>query len=265
MATVTAQALINRVLISLRETNLVSTAPVVDPYQLLMLEFFNQVKQEVEDAVNWRALQQTITVTIPAGSYQAVIPGTNERSRVVRAPIRGGGMSQSGYAPAIMASDKIVALVFDTTSPTTSGFFPLYEMPLSQLLFNIKNTNQAQVQQPQFFAIGQGNADNTAQYQNQAVLYVYPPVNTPRTVAVTLVIPQGDFAPTTLQDPTGNAFISVPTYPILMGLQWMAREEKGEELGPSGAFSEEKYREVLDDAVSIENTESGNPNDLMLI
>jgi len=265
MATVTAQALINRVLTSLRETNLITAAPVTDPFQLLMLEFFNQIKQEVEDSVNWRALQQTITVTIPAGSYYAVIPGTNERSRVVRAPIPGGGMSQAGYAPSLIGSDKIVALVFDTTSPTTSGFFPLYEMPLAELIFNVNATNNQAVQQPQFFALGAGNVDNSEEYQNEAVLYVYPPVNTQRTVTVTLVVPQSDFSATTLEDATGNPLVNVPTYPILMGLQWMAREEKGEELGPSGAFSESKYREVLDDAVSIENVEAGNNLDLALV
>lgn len=261
----TAQALINRVLTSLRETNTISAAPVVDSYQALVLEFFNQVKQEVEDAVNWRAIWQTVTVTIPAGSYFAPIPGTNERSRVVRAPIKGGGMSQAGYAPALMASDKIVALVFDSTSPTTSGPFPLYEMPLPLLQFNVLNTNSQQTVQPQFFAIGQGNADNGAANTGQVVLYVYPPVNNARTVQVTLAIPQSDFSAVTLLDSNSNATVTVPSYPIIMGLQWMTREEKGEELGPSGAYSEERFREVLDDAVGIENAEQGNTLDLMLV
>lgn len=266
MATLTAQALINRVLNSLRNNaNNITATPVTDSYQLLVLEFFNEVKQEVEDAINWRALWQTFTVTIPAGSYYAAIPGTNERSRIVRAPIRGGGMSQAGYAPAIMASDKIVALVFDSTSPTTSGIFPLYEMPLPQLLFNIQNTNQAQVQQPQFFSIGMGNADNGAANTNQVVLYVYPPVNVNRTIQVTLAVPQSDFSAAALQDSNNNAIITVPTYPIIMGLQWMVREERGEELGPTSAFSEDKYREVLDDAIGIENAEQGNNEDLVLI
>ena len=104
MATATAQAVINRVLVSLRETNTITAAPVTDSYQLLVLELFNEVKQEVEDAINWRALQQTITVTIPAGAYYATISGSTERARVIRAPIKGGGMSQSGYAPSIWAA-----------------------------------------------------------------------------------------------------------------------------------------------------------------
>jgi hypothetical protein len=266
MATLTAQALINRVLTSLRNSsNAITSIPVTDSYQLLMLEFFNEVKQEVEDAINWRSLWQTFTVTVPAGSYYAAITGSNERSRVVRAPVKGGGMSQAGYAPALMGSDKVVALVFDTTSPTTSGQFPLYEMPLPLLLFNVQNTNQQQVQQPQFFSMGQGNADNGQANTDQMVLYVYPPVNTTRTVTVTMAVPQGDFSASTMADPNGQTDLTVPNYPIIMGLQWMAREERGEELGPSSAYTEEKYREVLDDAVSIENVEQGNNLDLMLL
>jgi len=230
-----------------------------------VLEFLNEVKQEVEDEIDWRCLWQTISVTIPAGAFYAVVPGTNERSRLVRAPIKGAGMSQAGYAPALVASDAIVALVFDITSPSQTGNFPLIEMPLPQLIYNAAATNFAQVQQPQFFAIGMGNADNSEANTNEAVLYVYPPVNTQRTINVVMCVPQGDFAAATLQDPNGNAIVTAPTYPILMGLQWMTREERGEELGPTSAYTEERYREVLDDAVSQENTEQGNNLDLMLL
>lgn len=265
MATVTAQSLINRVLISLRRPT-ISVTPVTDPYQLLVLEFFNQVKQEVEDETNWRCLWQTINVTIPANGYFGVITGTNERSRLVRVPVKGAGMSQSGYAPAIVAADAILPLVFDITSPTTSGQFPLTEMPLPQLLYNFTNQNgvATTLPQPQFFAIGSGNTDNSQLGQNNAVLYVYPPVNNQRTIQVTMCIPQTDFTAANLQDSSGNANFLAPQYPILMGLQWMCREEKGEELSESGAFSEEKYREVLDDAVGIEMAEQGATLDLVL-
>lgn len=266
MATVTAQTLINRVLTSLRQPTIAST-PVTDTYQLLALEFFNQVKQEVEDATNWRCLYQTINVTIPAGGYYAAIPGTNERSRVVRVPVRGAGMSQSGYAPALVAADNVLALVFDVTNPTTTGQYPLNEMPLHLLLYRVANdggTTSTQLPQPQFFSMGQANTDNALLGQNEAVLYVYPVVNTQRTIQVTMCIPQTDFT-TGLQDASASSNIIVPTYPILMGLQWMLREERGEELSVGGAYSESKYREVLDDAVGIEEAEKGNELDLMLV
>jgi hypothetical protein len=253
------------VLVSLRQPT-ISTTPVTDPYQLLVLEFFNQVKQEVEDATNWRALYQTGNVTIPNGGYYGTITGTNERSRVVRAPIKGAGMSQAGYMPSLMAADNIVALVFDVTSPSTQGQFPLLEIPLHQLLYRFTNSNGTltQMQTPEFFAMGAGNTDNSLLGQNKQVLYVYPVVNNTRSVQVTVCTPQSDFN-TNLQDSNGSSNILVPSYPILMGLQWMCREERGEELSASGAYSESKYREVLDDAVSLEESEKGNELDLMLL
>lgn len=266
MATVTAQSLLNRVLTSLRQPSITAT-PVTDAYQLLALEFFNQVKQEVEDATNWRCLYQTINVTIPANGYYAAIPGTNERSRVVRAPIPGAGMSQAGYAPALVPTDNIVALVFDVTSPATVAQFPLREIPLHQLLYRFQNTNGLQTTEayPEFFSMGCGNTDNSLLGQNEQVLYVYPVVNNQRTIQVTMCVPQGDFSATALQDPTNSSNIIIPSYPILMGLQWMLREERGEELSVGGAYSESKYREVLDDAVGIEESEKGNELDLMLL
>ncbi len=266
MATVTAQSLINRVLVSLRQPQITST-PVTDTYQLLALEFFNQVKQQVEDATDWRCLYQTIDVTIPAGGYYAAIPGTNERSRVARVPIKGGGMSQAGYAPAIVGDDALVALVFDITTPTVTGQFPLKEMPLHELLYRFNNDNGTltQMQTPEFFALSQANTDNALLGQNEAVLYVYPVVNNQRTIQITMCVPQSDFSATALQDGSGNANVLAPQYPILMGLQWMMREERGEELSVSGMFSEEKFREVLDDAVGIEEAEKGNDLDLSLV
>ncbi len=253
-------------LVSLRQPQITST-PVTDTYQLLALEFLNQVKQEVEDATDWRCLYQTINVTIPAGSYFAAIPGTNERSRVVRAPIKGGGMSQAGYAPAIMGADAIVALVFDITTPTQTGQFPLKEMPLHELLYRFQNDNGllTQMQTPEFFALSQGNTDNSGLGANEAVLYVYPPVNTQRTIQITMCVPQSDFSATALEDTTGSANILAPQYPILMGLQWMLREERGEELSANGLFSEEKFREVLDDAIGVEEAEKGNSLDLVVV
>lgn len=175
-------------------------------------------------------------------------------------------MSQAGYAPALVAADTFVALVFDVTSPTSTGQYPLHEMPLHQLLYRFTNDNgtATQLPQPEFFAMGCGNTDNALLGQNEQVLYVYPVVNNPRTIQVTVCVPQGDFS-AALTDPNSNANIICPSYPILMGLQWMTREERGEELSASNAFSEEKYREVLDDAIGIEEAEKGNELDLMLV
>jgi len=51
--------------------------------------------------------------------------------------------------------------------------------------------------------------------------------------------------------------IQVPARPIELGALWYALEERGEELGAAGVFSERKYRQALDDAISSDSAESG--------
>lgn len=264
MAATTCQTVLNRILTRLRNTTKISATPISDTYQLLLLDYFNQIKQEVEDACDWRALYQTFTVTIPSGSYSAVIPNTNERSRVIRAPVVGGGMTLSGYAPALIGGDALLPLCFDVTSPATDGQYRLIEMPINQLLANVTMSNGQTAARAEFFALGASNADNDAAGNAQQVLYVYPTVNNDRTVKITLAVPQSEFT-AYLQDADGVTNVFVPTAPLVAGLEWLAREEFGEEMGQSGAFTEERYREILDDAVGIEEAQKGNSLDLILL
>src|SRR5581483_6330082 len=101
------------------------------PYQLTLLEFFNQVREEGEDACNWRALQTTYTETVTAGSNSAKITGTNGRSRLVRVGVQGqGSLADAGfYGPPVSSSDSLIPLVFDVTDSAGSGNYPLREMP----------------------------------------------------------------------------------------------------------------------------------------
>lgn len=259
----TLVTVLNRVLTSLREPAIGNTVTdIIDPYQLVLLEFFNQIREEVEDACNWRAIWQTFTVTIPANGYFVTIPGSNERSRVIRVPVIGGGsMDVAGLSGApVSGSDRLVPLVFDVTTPSQTGNFPLDEMPLASLQYMVTATNTQSVSQPQAFAFGAGNSDNAAAGNGEGVLYVYPPPNNARTIKITLAVPELDYAAT---DVARDVYI--PTLPIIQGMLWMAREERGEELGPMGLYTEERYRTVLDNHVSREIGESGDTLDCILV
>lgn len=258
----TLTQVLNRVLTSLREGTIASgTSQLTDPYQLALLEFFNQVREEVEDACNWRALQTTYTVTITAGSNCVAIAGSNERSRLVRIGVMGqGNQCDSGfYGPPVSGSDSVVPLVFDITSPSTTGSFGLQEMPLSALIYMDTTTNGQQAAQPQAFAMGTADPDDADSGNGEQWLYVFPRPNNNRTIQITLITPELDYAAT---DVSRN--IMVPTLPIVHGLQWMAREERGEEIGPQGIYTEERYRRTLDNAVSREMAEQGDTADLIL-
>ncbi len=257
----TLQQVLNRALTSLRESPIPAGATsITDPYQLTLLEFFNQVREEVEDAANWRALQQTYTVTIPAGASSAAITGTNERSRLVRQAVMGGGRPQGSFWTPLIGADQLMPLVFDTTQPTGPGQFQLQEMPLGALQYMLATTNNQTTAYPSAFALSTSNSADSDAGNAEQWLYVFPPPNNQRTIQLTMVTPENTYEPTDV-----GRNIYVPTLPIVHGLQWMAREERGEELGANSMYSEQRYRSLLDSAVARENAEAGDTNDMILV
>lgn len=72
--------LINDVLIRLRETQV--TTSTLTPYSTLIGKFVNDAKRQVEDAYNWNALNETVTVTTSASAYQYSVTGAGQKFRV---------------------------------------------------------------------------------------------------------------------------------------------------------------------------------------
>ena len=236
MATTFLQ-LTNRVLQTIGEDEIDSTATeIVDPYQKLVATYVNQIKEEVEDAHNWRKLIQTVTVTILAGAETATITGTNERSRLYR----DGSNYARGHVP----------LVTDVT--TAGQEYALREGNLANMLNKgLRNTTQDSDFSTEF-CIDDRSGD-------ELDLRVYPPALTDRTYVVTLIVPQNRIG----FDETSTV-ISIPTRPIELGAVWYCLEERGEELGVGAVFSEKKYRMALDDAITRDATESGQNTQLVL-
>lgn len=230
MAT-TVKTLLNNILRAVGEEEVDSTTTALaSSYHKLVLTFLNQIKEEVEDAHNWRALRQTLTAIIPAGSTSAAITGANERSRLVR--IQDARLG------------RLVPLAFDVSDAANP--YPLNEVDLPLLLY--RNTTDVIVQGtvPSCFALDNAAGDSLA-------VHMWPKCTTDRTIQLTLIVPQ-DRLPDT--DVTGT--IKVPTRPIEMGTIWYALNERGEELGQSSIFSEERFRKSLDDAVSRDAAEQGD-------
>ena len=82
---VTVIDMINKILTRMRE-NTVGTINETEQSSAI-LRFINDAKREVEDAFNWTALQQTITITTSAGTHTYTLQQggifTNQRTRVV--------------------------------------------------------------------------------------------------------------------------------------------------------------------------------------
>lgn len=208
-----------------------SLTELSDTYHLFLLEIFNQFKEEIEEAVNWRALHQTIPVTITANTRIATITGATDRSRLVRVNDQHSG--------------QFIPLVFDVTDSDEPT--PLKELDLATFIYkeSIDPVTTAS-DEPTWFAI-----DNTA--GDVLKLRVFPKPTTQRTINVTLVVPQAPFASDDL-----SVVVSIPTRALKVALVWYALQERGEELGAGSLFTEERYRTALDDAVSREVAESGS-------
>lgn len=223
--------LINRVMRKVGESEINGSATQLSTdYERLIGDIINDVKEEVEDAHNWRALRQTISVSISADAVSGTITGANERSRVLRIY----QTHRIGYLP----------LVFDVTDASDPD--PLIEMDLAELLYRDKADPDTRVSEPTYFAVDNSSGDVLD-------LYVWPRPSGARTISVSLIVPQARLADTDL-----DTNIAVPVRPIFQGAVWHAYEERGEELGPDSLFSEGRYQQALRDAIARDSAEQGD-------
>lgn len=81
MANKTYLQLVNEVLVRLREPEV--TAVTDTPYSKLVGRFINDAKRQVEDAYNWNALSETLTVATSQDLFNYVLTGIGQRFRVI--------------------------------------------------------------------------------------------------------------------------------------------------------------------------------------
>lgn len=234
----TVRTVLNRVLIATGGTQIdPSVTDIADSDTLLKLELLNQIKEEIEDAHLWRALRQTLTVTVLANTNSVPLTGANGRSRVWRIP-----------SP---DAQQFIPLCFDLTDPKNP--IQLNEMPLAELLYRYTTDGTGYTTvQPSYFAIDTDSSD-------VPTLYVWNTPSTNRPIQVTMCVPQAPFIHTDL-----DTVLKTPDLPLIRGTAWYVREERGEELGANSAFSEERYRIMLDDFVARDRTEQGDPYQLVV-
>ena len=77
--------IVNSILVRLREPT-VSTVGL-DAYSTLIGKFVNDAKRQVEDAYDWNALGQEITLTTASGTYVYSLTGAGQKFRVSSDPL----------------------------------------------------------------------------------------------------------------------------------------------------------------------------------
>jgi hypothetical protein len=226
----TFRQVINRVLRTIAEDEVASSeSQLTDSYHQLIATFVNQIKEEIEDAHNWRSLRQNHTATVLANVGEGTIVGANDRSRVYRVQDAVNG--------------QFVPVVFDITDPTNP--IPLREISNAEQRFaDIEDTDT--VEEPSSFAITHDATGETLS------ILLYPTPNNQRTISVMMITPQAR-----LEDNNLDTVIKIPARPLEMGAIWYALEERGEEMGTSALFTEERYRKAIDDAIARDAEEQG--------
>jgi hypothetical protein len=77
--------LVNDVLVRLREQTVTTVG--LTTYSSLIGKFVNDAKRQIEDAYDWNALGQTITLTTNASAYEYSLTGVGQKFRVVSDPL----------------------------------------------------------------------------------------------------------------------------------------------------------------------------------
>jgi hypothetical protein len=226
----TLRTVINRVLGAIGETQITpATTVITDTYQLQVLEFINQIKEEIEGTAYWRSLWTTITGVVLTSTNSIALSGTNERSDLIRIQDTDNG--------------QFVPLFFNVTTAAT----PLQctEEELSQLLFTQAQDPVTTATGVTSFALHNGGAGTLT-------LQIYPKASGAQSFSGTFYVPQAALTANDL-----DTTIKIPERVLVQGTVWAALEERGEELGQSGMWTEERFRRALDDATSQELTEQG--------
>lgn len=229
--TTTLRTVMNRVLTAIGEPTVDPAAvTITDTYQLQVLEFINQIKEEIDAATTWRVHIFVYSGTCNTGQNAALMTGTTERSTLVRIQDQDSG--------------QFIPLAWDTTVSTAPT--QLNERPLAEIFYNQTLDTVTTAAPLGDFAVQNLNS-GTGMF-----LLFYPKAKSNRSVKAAFYTPSVTLTAGDLESP-----IIIPERPLVQGAVWFALEERGEELGQSGMWTEERYRKALDDAVSQDISEQG--------
>ena len=222
-----------------------STTTLENDYQIQVLEYLNQFKEEIEDAHNWRSLYYTSAgvydpTSSAFGAGAAVsMANTNTRCRIAR-------IQQQN-------ASRLVPVVFDATDPTSPC--ALQEMDLNELHYRRiqDGTSAATATAPTYFA---ADASEPTTYR----LWLYPTPAVERTIFARLIRPQDYLDVTSL-----DTHILIPQRALIIGTIWYVLQERGEEFGVGSLFTEENYRKALDAEIAKDSAESGDTHELVVV
>jgi len=228
------QDILNKVLVGLRQTQITETS-TTDAYELLLLQFVNEAKEEIEESWDWYALRSTLTVTLAASTAEYTLTSagdadddTTERTKLLYERSGGGETSSRTFGSHPQ--------VFDVTDSTEHRLREITQEAMER----IHLTDDDDTGEPTYFAI---YSDGTSQK-----IKVYPIPTKVRTLKLRILNPQAELASTSLTSTT----LTVPYRPVWTRALFKANEERGSELARPGGSNEKAAQDALSVAISRE-------------
>lgn len=211
MATYTQ--LINKVLRRLREATV--AAPSDTDYSLLIGEFVNDAKRDVEEAWQWNALRTVKTVTTADATSTYSITDSTKRGRLLypkETPRKRNVYDNTSKGWLAQGDrtwmDENLLLSSDTGQPT---WYDIYGLDANEDL------------QIRFYLTPNGVYD----------------------IKVHLIVPQDDFT-------SGTEVLTVPEQPVVLGAYARAIAERGEDNGRTHGEAEQRFLQSLNSAIAYD-------------
>lgn len=239
MATTTD--LVNKVLRGLRQFGLIldtSATSTTDDYLLMILQFVNEAKEEVEESGwSWRALRKTVTATIAAGTveYDLTIAGaadidTNDRTRLLYESVSG--------SESFTQTTSSMPQAYDVTDSSEYRLTEITQERMERLHFTDDNETRDTIQYFAWYSDG-----------DSIKIKVWPTPSEARTLKMRFYIPQAELASDAL-----DTVLSIPTRPVWTLALFKANQERGDELGKEGSALHRAYLDAHGAATMTEMT-----------
>lgn len=239
----TTLQLLNKILRGLRQFSLLidsGATSITDDYLLMLLQFLNEAKEEIEDAGwPWYALRQTVTVTLSASTvdYTLTTGGAADVNTTDRTRLLYETVSQYGASENFTCSASSQPQVFDVT---TSAEYRLREATIEQME-RWHFTDSDDTGKPEHFALyASGGA---------LKMKVYPIPDQTYTLKMRFYIPQAELSDTDI-----TTTLTIPSRPVYLKALLKANQERGDELGSPNSTLEVAYLDAHGAAVANEMT-----------
>lgn len=231
MAAKTYGDVINSVMTKLRET---AVTTLSDDYTLLIGEWVNTIKEEIEDSWDWQAGRKVVSFDSVVDQREYDLSDadtltstdvTNTRSRLMMEKTMHG----------------LMPLMFDVTLAGSSGGYRLIQVPDSSRRARSMVDTQITTSQPQHFSI-YANTDGLQFAFRESPEAV-------RNYSGVFYIPDEEL------ESLSDTF-HIPYRPLRLGVLWIAAQERGEELGLDSNTLFMLYQSALAKAIATDMEES---------